>query len=222
MTPRIFRGLGGRLGGPRPRVEPNYREESVFWSTVSIVLNVVVPLVALLTTLALGLRDTWVLTAVATLASFLYTISRGSQGGGYHLAVEFVNSVDVREWAYCRGVAVALLSDDLAVVLDTRYRRLYLMRWSSLHPYPLPASGRAGLRVDPFERPRRVRLGCLQGRRAEVLRGYVEVPSVRRAGEVAATYGTFVRVRLGLLELLDPKSLSGLTSCCRGVLDLGI
>jgi hypothetical protein len=221
VSPRILRGLGGRLGGPRPRVEPNYREESVFWSTISIALSVVVPLVSLLAALALGLRDTWVLTAVVALASLLYSISRGPQGGSYHLAVEFVNAVDVREWAYCRGVAVALLSDDLAVVLDTRYRRLYLMRWSSLHPYPLPAGGRAGLRVDLTEKPRRVRLGCLQGRRAEVLRGYVEVPSVRRAGEVAAAYGTFVRVRLGLLDLVDPKRLSGLTSCGREVLDLG-
>ena len=193
----------------------------MFWGTVSIALSVVVPLVSLLAALALGLRDTWVLTAVVTLALLLYSISRGPLGGSYHLAVEFVNAVDVREWAYCRGVAVALLSDDLAVVLDTRHRRLYLMRWSSLHPYPLPAGGRAGLRVGPVERSRRVRLGCLQGRRAEVLRGYVEVPSVRRAGEVAAAYGTFVRVRLGLLDLMDSKSLSGLTSCGREVLDLG-
>lgn len=193
----------------------------MFWGTVSIALSVVVPLVSFLAALALGLRDIGALTAVVTLASILYSISRGPLGGSYHLAVEFVNAVDVREWAYCRGVAVALLSDDLAVVLDTRYRRLYLMRWSSLHPYPLPAGGRAGLRVGPVERSRRVRLGCLQGRGAEVLRGYVEVPSVRRAGEVAAAYGTFVRVRLGPLDLVDPKSLSGLTSCGREVLDLG-
>ena len=218
-------GLGVGPAGPRPRVEPNYKEESVLWSTVSIVLNVVVPSVALLTTLALGQRDIWVLSAVfavVALASILYNIFRGPQEGNYYLAVGFVNAVDVREWTYCRGVAVALIPDDLAAVLDTRYRRLYLMRWSSLQPYPLPASGEARLRVDPIEKPRRIRLGCLQGRRAEVLRGYVEVPSVRRAGEVVATYGTFVRVRLGFLDLLDPKHLTGLTSCGGEVLDLGI
>jgi len=89
----------------------------VLWSTVSIVLNVMVPSVALLTTLALGQRDIWVLSAVfavVTLASILYNIFQGPQEGNYYLAVGFVNAVDVREWAYCRGVAVALIPDDLS------------------------------------------------------------------------------------------------------------
>jgi len=104
------------------------------------------------------------------------------------------------------------------VVLDTRYRRLYLVRWSSLQLYPLPTYGRARLRVDPLTRLQVTRLGCLQGRRAVILWGYLEAPSVRRAREVVVTYGTFVMVRLGLA--VNPKHLRGLSSCSGELADL--
>lgn len=74
--------------------------------------------------------------------------------------------------------------------------------------------------MEQLARPRAVRLGCLRGRRAEVLRGYLEAPSVRRAGEVVVTYGAFVRVKLGLADVVSPKSLRGLSSCCGELADL--
>jgi len=184
-------------------------------------------LVVFLASLALWQHGVGVLAGVAAvafsaLASLLDSVLPivGSPAGSYHLAVSFVNAVDVKEWAYCNGIAVAVLPSDLVVVLDARYRRLYLVRWSSLQLYPLPAYGRARLRVEPLAKPWVVRLGCLQGRKAEVVRGYLEAPSVRRAGEVVATHGTFVRMRLGLADAANPRRLVGLSSCSGELADL--
>ena len=180
-----------------------------------------------LASLALWLHGVGVLAGIAAvafsvLASLLDLVLPLPAGDptSYHLAVSFVNAVDVKEWAYCNGIAVAVLPSDLVVVLDTRYQRLYLVRWSSLQLYPLPAYGRAKLRVEPLAKPWVVRLGCLQGREAEVVRGYLEAPSVRRAGEVVATHGTFVRMKLRLADSANPRRLVGLSSCGEELADL--
>ena len=119
----------------------------------------------------------------------------GMLGGNYYLAVELVNSTNVKEWAYNNGVAVMTLLDDTIAFFDTRGRKLYLSRECSLQRYPLLDRERAKFRAVAFA-SRTIELRGLEGRKAEVLRGFVEGPSVKSEKEWVRVSGTFLRAKL--------------------------
>lgn len=71
---RALKGPRDVLGGPRPRVEPNYREESRFWRAVDLTVKAVS--MVFLVSFALGQREVGALAGALTLVASFGTVLR--------------------------------------------------------------------------------------------------------------------------------------------------
>jgi hypothetical protein len=106
----------------------------------------------------------------------------GRFGGNYYLAVELVNLMGVEEWAYSNGVAVMTLTSGVVAFLDTRSRELYLAKEYSLQRYPLLSSKSVEFRAVVFA-SRTIELRGPKGLKAEIVRGFLEGPSMKSEKE---------------------------------------
>jgi hypothetical protein len=134
----------------------------------------------------------------------------GMFGSNYYLAVELVNSMGVEEWAYSNGVAVMTLTSGV-VFLDTRSRELYLAKEYSLQRYPLLSGKSVKFKAIVFA-SRIIELRKPKGLKAEIMRGFLDGPSIESEKESIRVSGTFLKAKLkfkdvkaqveGLLEAL--------------------
>ncbi len=185
------RSVLAKLKQPRPRVEPNYKREKRSWSVVSLVAS----LVLLILASVVSDGEIMALVMLSSLISIILAALSTAVKGSYDLAVEFVNSTEVEEWAYNNGVAVMALPGGAVAVLDTRAGEVYLTRDYSLQRYPLIDSGGVKFRAFAFA-TRAIDLRGFEGRKAEVLRGFVECPSIKSEREWMRVSGTFLRAKL--------------------------
>jgi hypothetical protein len=138
----------------------------------------------------------------------------GRFGGNYYLAVELVNLMGVEEWAYSNGVAVMTLTSGVVVFLDTRSRELYLAKEYSLQRYPLLSGKGVEFRAVVFA-SRTVELERPKGLKAEVVRGFLEGPSIEGEKESIRVSGTFLKAKL---KLKDVKAqVEGLLEALKGI-----
>jgi len=131
--------------------------------------------------------------------------------GNYYLAVEVVNSTGVEEWAYSDGVAVMALPSGVIAILDTRGRELYLAREYLLQRYPLLSGKSVKFRAVIFA-SRTIELREPKELKSEIVRGFLEGPSIGSERESVRVSGTFLKAKLkfkdvkaqakGLLEAL--------------------
>jgi hypothetical protein len=131
--------------------------------------------------------------------------------GNYYLAVELVNSTGAEGWAYSDGVAVMALPSGVIAILDTRSRELYLAREYSLQRYPLLSGKSVKFRAVIFA-SRTIELRGPEGLKAEIVRGFLEGPSIGSERGSVRVSGTFLKAKLkfkdvkaqakGLLEAL--------------------
>ena len=137
----------------------------------------------------------------------------GRFGGNYYLAVELVNLMGVEGWAYSNGVAVMTLTSGV-VFLDTRSRELYLAKEYSLQRYPLLSGKGVEFRAVVFA-SRTVELERPKGLKAEVVRGFLEGPSIEGEKESIRVSGTFLKAKL---KLKDVKvQVEGLLEALKGI-----
>jgi hypothetical protein len=133
--------------------------------------------------------------------------------GNYYLAVEVVNSTGVEEWAYSNGVAVMTLTSGVAF-LDTRSRELYLAKEYSLQRYPLLSNKSVEFRAVVFA-SRTIELRGPKGLKAEIVRGFLEGPSMKSEKESIRVSGTFLKAKL---KLKDVKAqVEGLLEALKGI-----
>lgn len=146
------------------------------------------------------------LSALSFLLDFI-----GMFRGNYYLAVELVNSTGAEEWAYSDGVAVMALPSGVIAILDTRSRELYLAREYSLQRYPLLSDKSVKFRAVIFA-SRTIELRGHERLKAEIVRDFLEGPSIGSERESVRVSGTFLKAKLkfkdvkaqakGLLEVL--------------------
>ena len=116
-------------------------------------------------------------------------------GGNYYLAVELVNLTGVEEWAYSNGVAVMTLTSGVVAFLDTRSRELYLAKEYSLQRYPLLSNKSVEFRAVVFA-SRTIELRGPKGLKAEIVRGFLDGPSMKSEKESIRVSGTFLKAKL--------------------------
>lgn len=182
-------------GELKPKVEPIYKYESFPWFKVAGILSM------------LGSVTLTVLSAIAgqefmvLLGVVLSAITSGFTNmlkGDYALAVKLVNSIDVKEWSYNSGIAIIMLSDETLVVLDTRLKKMYLSREFSAQCYPLRVGvAKPNVKLTAFVKPKLIDLKASREiKRARILRGIAEVPSIKSEKEFMRLFGTFLEVNL--------------------------
>ena len=134
--------------------------------------------------------------------------------GNYYLAVEVVSSTGVEEWAYSDGVAVMALSSGVIAILDTRSRELYLVKEYSLQRYPLLSGKSVKFRAVIFA-SRTIELRGPEGLKAEIVRGFLEGPSIESERESVRVSGTFLKAKL---KFKDVKAqVEGLLEALKGI-----
>lgn len=179
----------------KPKVEPTYKREMPPWLKLASLLSTLGPIVLMALTAITGQEFTALIgvTLLMLLAGFTSTLR-----GDYALAVRLVNSVSVEEWSYNSGTAIMRLSHGVLVILDTKLKKLYLSREFSVQGYPLMGGRtRPSIKFVALTKPRTVNLGTSgEFKRSRILRGIVEVPSIKSEKEVMRLFGTFLEVSL--------------------------
>jgi len=180
----------------RPRVKPNYKR----YNWPSIVLSIIVSsaISALVFFLLSSVSSPQELVITLTASAFLlFSGAFLSLSIKYHLAVEFVNSIDVEEWAYDRGIAIVKPLRGPLTILDLKNYDLYFLKNCSISSSsPLRESERRGLRVTAFS------LVLKRGDRSfefevKVLKEFIEAPSIKSEREVIRAFEPFLKFSLG-------------------------
>ncbi|MEM2214866.1 MAG: hypothetical protein QXQ20_06310 [Candidatus Nezhaarchaeales archaeon] len=194
------------LGKPKPKVEPNYRKESMSWTTM-VMMALMVGSIALTIITGQNILTSMVIGALLGMTSELF-----KSMSSYVLAVNFVNSASVEEWSYNNGIAVMRLPGNILAILDTRLpkRRLYLSQEFSAQSYPLLERRRAKSSINfvTFTKPKTINLDVSHKfKSVKVWKGVIEVPSIKKKREVMRILGAFLEIDL------ESKCLKELSTC---------
>jgi len=179
----------------RPRVKPNYKRYN--WPSILLSITVSSAISALVFFLLSSASSPQELVISLTASAFLlFSGAFLSLSIKYHLAVEFVNSIDVEEWAYDRGIAIVKPLRGPLTILDLKNYGLYFLKNCSISSFSY--SERRGLRVTAFTKPKSLVLGREdRSFKVEVLKGFIEAPSIKSEREVIRAFGSFLKFSLG-------------------------
>lgn len=199
--------------GLKPKVKPTYKHESLCGLKVVSLLLMLGSIALTILTVTMGQEH------IAFLGIALSTIISGFSsllGGDYSLAVKIVNSTNVEEWSYNDGIAIMRFSDGALGILDTKVKRIYLSREFSIQGLSLAKEKTKTLiKCIIFVKPMIVNIAAShEFKKARILKGIINVPSIKSEREATRLVGTFLEVYLG------SKCLKEINICIEKLLKL--
>ncbi len=194
----------------QPKVKPNYRRDS---KLTSMIIAMIMFMAMVLSFIISG--EFMILLLAMIFVLEIISSVLGMTRGDYELAVKAVNSVNVDEWAYNNGIAVMRLNDGTLMVFDTKTKQVYLAQeyfsrdYVSLGPGAVKVGIGGKVRVRAVHHPLQASINIKDLpsiKKLEVVRGEIEVPSIRSEKGVMRGFGVFLKVKLGKQCLDDMRS----------------